>query len=160
MIIKTQFVCVLPTKSFLASKNSVPELLSLNQKFTLQCIKRVFAFSADASNWMFCLLGIVLSIFRITDTLKKLPFYNIEALFYQMAFSTSVLCVTISVGMLLVIDNKLFGMNFVIICWIVLSILGIKLTRSAIKNRLFRVVFNSFIPACSIKVHLCQRVPL
>ena len=82
--LETQFFDFLPNENFFfAGKTYKVQIITLSQKLILQVIQIVFRDYPTANSWVFRITSLGFCIIRDSKFFKRLPFYNIKALFYQ-----------------------------------------------------------------------------
>jgi len=160
---KYRFHYLLPTKSFLASKNNTVENITLFQKFLIQLLQLLLSQTAIASKWILIIVNLILTLARAFKYFIGLPFYKINALLLQAAlvgiiaslhFVSLINLILISKG---TIDE---GVTFLFVAWIILALLSIKASQGLLMKIIFKVLTEnnySFPELLVYKVELIKQ---
>jgi len=141
-----QFCYRLPTKNFLSSKSFNMELLTLAQKLVLQIVHLSFRNDSIACAWVFTVLNLFFCMARTQKFYRTLPLYNLQALRFKgdlvsIVNSLSIACIFQT--LLRASDYNYFDSNFVLIIWIILSILMVKLSRGYLNQLILGLLTRS-----------------
>jgi len=143
LVLETQFGYILPTKNFLASKSQTIQLVTLLQKFFIQVLQLSLNASFSSGGWAVSICNLILSLAKNHYYYRTLPIYKVAALFFQGDLLNLVITLhfTCFVQVLLYkAGYEKADMGFIIITWIILSILMINVFRGALRRVLFKLI--------------------
>ena len=157
LLIETQFCYILPTKSFLSSKNFSMQVTTLNQKFIIQVIQIAFSSNRLIGVWIMNILNLICSIFRIIQFYSMLPLYRYKALIYQgyllgITFSLNLSCF---IWILLFRNNSRYEVNisFIMVSATILSLLIVKTSHEVTKGILMKLLTSKKKGTLELLIH-------
>ena len=145
IFLQTQFEGSLPSKSFLASKSNVTEIITLTQKFFNQIVRRSLFSAPILSTWLHNIFLVISSGARLKYYLHFLPSYRIDSLRYQVYFLVIVFCLNLACASQNVFQDYPVDLEFVMILWIGLSVLLMKYVLSYLDNRILKLALTNEI---------------
>jgi len=155
-VLEFQFDYVLPTKNLLSSKDSSLQVTTLFQKMIIQVLAVIFSSNSEACAWVCSVIGMLLSALREFQFGTKLPLYYFKALALQRAL----LCVINSLNLIYFLNTILkatsyeaANINFIILTWIVISLLAIKGAHECLKDRILRLLCTNMKSSPEISLH-------
>ena len=128
-LLKINFHYVLPSKSFLASKDNFSEIITLTQKFLLQILQIILWKDSQAAHWVFIIVNCIFSAIRDFQFFKVLPLYRIHALLFQgsLLVIVSALHFTALIQQIIISSETThlqnINMEFTIVVWMVICFL-------------------------------------
>ena len=153
---ETQFCYILPTKNFLSSKNYDTQHLIFIQKFLLQVIQLIFGLESYTGLWILKVVGLVLSLLRCRLYYRSLPLYKFQALIYQGGLLSIVACLNLTCLLQSLLSAASYhgaDINFVIVTWIILSILSIKVSHGYLKHMLVKLTTRRTMGTPELCIH-------
>ena len=154
LFLELQFKGLLPSKSFLASKNNVTEIITLIQKYFNQVVRRILIFRPDIAIWIVNIVDLVLSLIRLKYYFDYLPPYRISALKYQLWFLVPIVCLNVASLFQTILQHEEFAnMNFVFVLWVCLAILMTRAALSYLEKKMLRLAFENKDLAAEALIH-------
>ena len=155
-VLETQFYYILPTSNFLSSKNNDLKTTALLQKLIIQVLTIIFSSHVRNNAWVTSIIGLALSIIREYQFAARLPLYNFKAL----ALQRGILSVVLPLNLIYFLHTILkaasvegANINFVILTWIVISLLGIKGGHEALKAQFLSLLCTNKKDSLEIRLH-------
>ena len=159
LMIETQLNYVLPTKNFLACQNNNPQFITFSQKLSLQILIMSFRSDSIEIAWVYNVFNLIFCLFRGVKYYTTLPLYNTKALFFQgdllnIVFSLNIVCFFQTL-----LESFNYGkadIKFLIILWIILSILMMKLFRGLLSFLIINILLKPVEGPPEYLVHKVQ----
>ena len=143
-LLETQLCNLMPSKSFLSSKNLDMQILTLFQKLVIQ-ITQLFAYKdLTACLWVVIILNLTISFTREFRLFTILPLYNYKSLLYQGDLAALVLSLNLAhfFQQILTSNNDF---PFMIITWIIFGVMSCRLSRVHVKH-IYTQLLTSYQP--------------
>ena len=154
VVVQAHSSYILPTKSFLAAKDNNAEILTFSQKLLIQILQIIFGNKNQmARNWICTVLNILLSLLRKFYFMTALPLYKIKPLLIQASLIWIVFALHLSCFFQLVANTENVDTRFIVITWIILSILAAKVSYSFLQRKIFKLVTTSLSTSSVMLVH-------
>ena len=145
IFIETQLSYVLPSKSFLSSKNCNTQVMVLTQKLTMQILRISLQSRSLANTWIVSTLSNILSLIGAHQYFSTLPLYKFKALLFQGCMQS----ILVSLNLVCLLRVFLMSMNyeradnsFLIVIWVILAILMIQISRMNLRSTVSNLLIN------------------
>ena len=137
------FSYILPSKDEFSAKSNILEATTFLQKVVAQ-ILQMTSTAGLFSNWLFSVITTLIGIARIAYFSLWIPIYKIRALQFQASLILSVTLLSLAFlsQTLLQSINETHNIQFVLIIWIILSILGVQLSRGFIQKQILLILLS------------------
>jgi len=146
--LQIKFCYLLPAKNWLASKNNHLEVLNLIQKLIVQAFQMAFASRSFSTNiWSIIPLMLFLNLLQIFQSYKALPLYNLKALRFQTALLMALTSLNTTCFIRICAwtagDRQLSTVDFIIVTWVILSILSVRMSYTGLNKLFFKILSSS-----------------
>jgi len=151
-----QFCYVLPTKNFLASKSKRVQVLTLIQKSVMQVLQMSLGPNFSSGAWVTSIINLVMSCLKNYQYYRTLPLYKFKALVFKgdlmnLALAANITCFIHTLVWSVGFEGA--DMNFIVIVWIILSIMMIKIFRELLLDTLIRLMTNRISGSPELLLH-------
>jgi len=142
--LETQFCDFLPNEtSFLASKTYRVQIITLTQKFVLHIVQIIFKSQLTACTWVFRCISLFVCVIRDHQFFRKLPLYNIRALFYQGYLLSIITAMNLVCFIQIYLSSRDYfekeAIQFIVIAWGIFSLLFLKIYHESLTYRMMRL---------------------
>ena len=147
LMIETQLCYFLPEKGFLSSKDSSLQIITLVQKFLLQILYMIYHSYSETGAWIISVFSLVLSSVRVYCYYRVLPLYHFEALLLQGYLILPMICLDLANfvnNILNAANTEGQGKSFVIIAWIILSVLVGMMSKGALNSIMMKILSKKY----------------
>jgi len=158
-LLKINFHYVLPSKSFLSSKDNTSELLTLTQKFLLQILQIILWDDSEASRWVLIIANCLITFIRDYQFFTSLPMYRIPTLIFQGSLLVIVSTFHyISLIQQIIISSETENINnvnmeFTIVVWILLSLLAVKVSHGFLNKTISGLITQKTCQKPKLLIH-------
>jgi len=145
-ILENQFCYVLPTDSFLSSKNNELPLTTLFQKLIIQVFQMIFSSNPSACAWIASTIGLAFSGMREFQFIRKLPLYDFGALVLQRALLSIVASLYLTYFLYTILKETAYeaaNINFLVFIWIIISLLSVKGGHENLRDKILSLICTS-----------------
>lgn len=145
IIFHKYLTCALPTKDLLSCKTNTLVLLTLSQKFMIQILHGFISPDGITPDpWIYTLIGFAFDLLRIYHFLNVLPFYRSKGLYLQGNLLIVVFAFNLSaiVYSILLASDYSVDINFLLVVWILLIIIGIIGIKNYLKRLIVKILTN------------------
>ena len=143
LTMETQFCFVLPSKSFLSSKNTVMQVATLVQKFLIHVLQMSFKSDFQVMLWINGVINFLFSLARHIYFYRTLSLYKLQALIAQGYLLGLVLAANIAGIFQSIVWASSYSdednADLIIVVWILLGILLAKLSRGVLHETMTKL---------------------
>jgi len=156
LILYSRYHYMLPSKSFLSSKDNIVDMITLVQKLVVQILTIFLPLDSQSSMWVVTIVNVTIDLIRNFYFFRRLPLYSFEALNYQaiilMVISSanlaSLACV---VGKS--IDPDTISLHLFVYIWVIMFLLTVKISREYLKMMFWEIICNTSLKSPGLLVH-------
>ena len=156
MFLSLRYIHILPTKSFLSSKDTITEAITLLQKFVIQMIMIFGDLDALSGIWSFTVVNVIADLVRNLYFFKTFPLYNFKA----MAFQGRLLMILTSINVTCLVacivrsaNEGQVSLKLSLALWIIVSVFLIKLAEEHIQRGFWSIISNPRITDPYLLIH-------
>jgi len=143
LILSIYFDCIIPRKSMLASKSTAVPVMNLTQKFCSQVLVFIFSKHDETFVWVISAVNLVFSLVRNYRFFTSFPPYKLKAVYSEAAFLALVTALHLACFVRCIArttKNNEDNTCFIVIMWIILSILLVKLAIFYVNRMILNLV--------------------
>jgi len=140
---ETQFCNLLPGKNFLSAKNYEMQVLTMAQKFMLQVLQLSLNSEAFKTFWIFSVVNLFFSVWRVERFYQKLPLYKGDALALLGSLINLVLALNIVnfIGVILKAGDWFeMTMQSIVILWMFLGLFAVYINRGLLFIKTLKLI--------------------
>ena len=147
---------LLPTKSFLSSKNNLGEMIILTQKFILQMFEIILLPNKLQDCLIATCVSLALGLFHIHHHFSSLPLYNLKALILEGCLLSQTTWLNFVFLLRLIISStspRRVTMDYAMILWLALSPLTVKGTMTYLNRVMTNLVITRSNGSSKFLIH-------